>query len=210
MVQEFGGAEAHTTNNRMELLAVIEALERLQDFQQATLLTDSRYVIDGITKWLSSWRRRGWLTVSGTPVKNRELWQHLARLHHAGIHWQHVRGHRGNPHNERVDTIARAFASGSRPHLFHGQFNASDDPVAAQALRRPPTNPDSLTQRREKTRDAPRYVSIIEGKVAVDDTWPVCAARVRGISGALYKKIYSSQELVAFCTEHGVRRPPNT
>lgn len=209
MVHEFGSAEADTTNNRMELQAAIAALEVLQGCKQATIVTDSRYVLDGITKWLRHWRQRGWVTTAGTPVKNGKLWQRLAQLHHAGIHWQHVRGHSGDPHNERVDAIARAFASGSPPHLFHGNLGSPDDPVVAQALSRPATANGSA-RRPGKPRHAPRYVSIVRGMVAVDDTWPMCAARIHGVSGARYKKIYSAQELAAFCAEHGVELPPDS
>jgi ribonuclease HI len=193
----------------MELQAVITALEVLHNYQHVTVVTDSRYVLDGITKWLHNWRQRDWVTTMGTPVKNVDLWQRLAQLQHAGIHWQHVRGHSGDPHNERVDAIARAFASGSRPHLFHGPLGAQDDPVAAQSLPQPASSTaNRRTHKPEKPQHAPRYISIVRGVVAVDDTWPKCAARVRGVSGAHYKKINSAQELAAFCAEHGVDLPP--
>lgn len=211
MVHELGAAEADTTNNRMELQAAIAALEVLHAYQHVTVMTDSRYVLDGITKWLHNWRQRGWVTTAGTPVKNDDLWQRLAQLQHAGIHWQHVRGHSGDPHNERVDAIARAFASGSPPHLFHGHLGAQDDPVVVQSLPQPASSTaNRRTQKRGKTQFAPRYVSIVRGVVAVDDTWPKCAARVRGVSGACYKKISSAQELAAFCAKHGVDLPPYT
>jgi ribonuclease HI len=120
-----------------------------------------------------------------------------------------VRGHSGDPNNERVDAIARAFASGSPPRLFHGSLGSPDDPVVAQTLPRPArVTAHGPMRRREKTWPAPRYVSLVRGVVAVDDTWPKCAARVRGISGARYKKVYSPQELAAFCAEHGVELPP--
>jgi ribonuclease HI len=211
MVHEFGAGEAETTNNRMELQTAIVALEMLHDYQHVTVVTDSRYVLDGITKWLRHWRQRGWVTRTGMPVKNDDLWQRLAQLQHAGIHWQHVRGHSGEPHNERADAIARAFASGSSPHLFHGHLGAQDDPVVAQFLLQPvsPTT-NGRTHRPGETQHAPRYVSIVRGVVAVDDTWSKCAARVHGVSGACYKKINSAQELAAFCAEHGVDLPPYT
>jgi ribonuclease HI len=128
-VQEFGGAAAATTNNRMELQAAIAALERLETSPQVTIFTDSRYVIDGMTIWIYAWRRRGWVTAANTPVKNRDLWVTLERLHHAGVRWQHVRGHSGEPNNERVDEIARAFAAGSCPPLFCGRVGSPADPV---------------------------------------------------------------------------------
>ena len=203
-VYEFGAAEAATTNNRMELQATIAALEYIGQ-RPLTIYTDSRYVIDGITKWLPGWRRRGWQTAAGTPVKNQSLWQHLARLLHAKIRWQHVRGHTGDPNNERVDDIARAFAKGSSPRLFHGKKGSPDDPVTDLTDHMPPPPP----RRRQAGRQGgtSRYVSIVHGTVNVDTDWPSCAARVRGVSGAHYKKFRTPEELADFCAQHGVNIP---
>ena len=100
-VQELGGAVGTTTNNRMELQAAIEALKAIGSYPvEATIFTDSRYVIDGLTKWIQNWRRRGWKTIANTPVKDRALWIVLDRLNHPGIRWQHVRGHSGEPNDE--------------------------------------------------------------------------------------------------------------
>lgn len=107
--RELTGAEAHTTNNIMELQAVIAALEALKRPSRIKLHTDSRYVMDGITRWIHGWKRNGWKTADRKPVKNLELWQRLDRasaLHH--IEWCWVRGHSGDPDNERVDALARA------------------------------------------------------------------------------------------------------
>lgn len=131
-IRELGGAATATTNNRMEIQAAIEALRTIVGSPRATVYTDSRYVIDGITKWLPTWRRRGWVTTAQTPVKNRELWVTLDRYQHRGITWRHVRGHSGDPNNERVDTIARAFASGKALALFCGSYDSPLDPLQAQ------------------------------------------------------------------------------
>jgi ribonuclease HI len=107
--REISGAEAHTTNNRMELTAVIRALEALKRPVQARLYTDSQYVRNGITRWLPVWQARGWRTADRKPVKNQDLWQRLAEL--AGAHqleWHWVPGHAGVPGNERVDRLANA------------------------------------------------------------------------------------------------------
>ncbi len=109
--RELVGAEPDTTNNRMELMAAIAALEALKRPAAVTLFTDSRYVMDGITKWIHGWRRNGWRTAERKPVKNAELWQRLdsARLAHQ-VEWRWVKGHSGDPLNERVDQLARAAA----------------------------------------------------------------------------------------------------
>ena len=102
------GGEAETTNNRMELLAAITALETLKGPSQVDLWTDSNYVRDGITKWIHNWQRNGWKTAAKKPVKNVDLWQRLqeAMARHE-ISWHWVRGHAGHPENERADELAR-------------------------------------------------------------------------------------------------------
>ena len=105
--REISGAEAHTTNNRMELTAVIRALEALKRPVQARVYTDSEYVRRGIIEWLAAWKARGWRTADRKPVKNQDLWHRLDELragHHIEWHW--VPGHAGVPGNERVDRLA--------------------------------------------------------------------------------------------------------
>lgn len=132
---ELGGAAAHTTNNRMEMQAAIAALQLFWEFQQTeaiVLFTDSEYVINGITKWLPGWKRKGWKTSQGKPVLNQDLWQELEALDSARVTWKYVRGHAGVAGNERCDAIARAFAAGRQPQLQQqvqlGQIITSPSP----------------------------------------------------------------------------------
>ena len=106
--RELKGGEAHTTNNRMELLAAINALETLSSASTLTVVTDSSYVKDGITKWIHGWKAKGWKKKGG-EIKNIDLWQRLdeARLRH-DVTWEWVKGHAGHPENERADELARA------------------------------------------------------------------------------------------------------
>ncbi len=107
--RELSGAEAATTNNRMELTAAIMALEALNEPCQVTLCTDSQYLKNGITLWLPNWLRKGWKTAARKPVKNQDLWQRLyAASQRHEIRWRWVRGHAGDPANERVDRLASA------------------------------------------------------------------------------------------------------
>jgi len=107
-VRELHGGEPLTTNNRMELTAVISALEALNRPVQVTLYTDSTYVLNGVTKWLPGWQRNGWLTAGKKPVKNVDLWQRLAAaMARHEVTWQWVKGHNGDPGNERADELAR-------------------------------------------------------------------------------------------------------
>ena len=102
----FGG-EAETTNNRMELLAAIEALDALTRPCKVHLITDSVYMKDGITKWIGNWRRKGWKTAAGKPVKNRDLWERLDQaVERHEVHWGWVKGHAGDPGNVKADELA--------------------------------------------------------------------------------------------------------
>ena len=113
--RELSGGDADTTNNRMELMAAIMALETLKRPMQVVLTTDSEYVRNGITRWIKGWKARGWRTADKKPVKNVELWQRLDAA--AGKHqvdWRWTRGHAGHPDNERVDRLARDAAEVAR------------------------------------------------------------------------------------------------
>ena len=106
--KELFGGEAHTTNNRMELLAVIRALEALTRPSAVELFTDSQYVKNGIETWIHGWRRKGWKNAAGEPVKNRELWELLAAAAQPHtVTWEWVKGHAGHHYNERCDVLAK-------------------------------------------------------------------------------------------------------
>lgn len=113
--REMSGGETLTTNNRMELMAAIMALEALIEPCNATLQTDSQYVRQGITEWMANWVRRNWKTAGGDAVKNRDLWErlHAANQRHS-VEWRWVKGHSGDPDNERVDLLARQAAEHQR------------------------------------------------------------------------------------------------
>ncbi len=105
--KEMSGSDPDTTNNRMEMTAVIKALNALIEPCDVTVHTDSRYVVDGMTKWVAGWQRKGWINASKQPVRNADLWHDLieAAQRHK-IHWQWVKGHNGHDENERVDRLA--------------------------------------------------------------------------------------------------------
>lgn len=143
-VQELGGADKATTNNRMEMQAAISALEFLITFSQTPglsscsviLHTDSEYLKNGITKWIAGWKRKGWKTSAGKPVLNKDLWQQLDELtqtlkaENLLVDWRHVRGHAGNPGNERCDEIACAFSHGKPISLKQYQAQKTLQPTA--------------------------------------------------------------------------------
>ena len=106
--RELNGFEAQTTNNRMELMAAIMALEALKEPCAVALYTDSKYVMDGLTQWMAGWKRNGWKTAAKKPVKNQELWQRLdAAVARHTVKWHWVKGHAGDVMNERADELAR-------------------------------------------------------------------------------------------------------
>ena len=199
-VTELGGGAAHTTNNQMELTAPIEALRRLQRTPGAlAIYTDSTYVIKGMREWIWAWRKRGWKTAAGNDVLNRELWEALAsRVGARGtdsIEWHYVRGHAGIPGNERVDEIANAFALKRHPELYDGPliryplpiFDVPDDTsMPKRAL-------GSSSSGKSKA-PAYAYLSVVDGTPMRHATWAECERRVKGRSGAKFKKAMSAAE----------------
>jgi ribonuclease HI len=114
--RELAGGEEHTTNNRMELLAAISALEALLKPSALTIITDSAYVKNGITEWIAGWKRKNWRTAGGSPVKNVDLWQRLeaAQARHQ-VTWRWIKGHAGHAENERADALARGGMAPFKP-----------------------------------------------------------------------------------------------
>ena len=119
--RELSGGEPATTNNRMELMAAIAALEALERPSRLTVVTDSAYLRDGVMRWIHGWKRNGWRTADRKPVKNEDLWRRLDAV--AGRHevaWDWVKGHAGHPENERADALARAGMAPFRPERAAG------------------------------------------------------------------------------------------
>lgn len=120
VVKELGGREDHTTNNRMELTAAIEALKQVSS-GEITVFTDSEYVMKGITLWIHSWQKNNWRTAGKKPVLNKDLWEHLlGETIGKKIEWKYVRGHFGHKTNERADVIATSFADNEPVKLYSG------------------------------------------------------------------------------------------
>ncbi len=215
-IQELGGGDSSTTNNRMEMTAVIRALESLASTPQNLtpknstsrnlsprnstpeklwVMTDSTYVIRGITQWIWAWKKRSWKTAGGTPVINKDLWE---RLHHAvdtrqKIHffmeWKYVRGHIGVPGNERCDEIAVEFTKKKKPQLYSGPllhypFAIHDLPEDMSLPPMKSSSPKSATH---------SYLSYVNGKLQRHKTWKECEAVVKGRPGAKFKKSASAQ-----------------
>lgn len=200
-VTELGGREDRTTNNRMELMAMKEALAFIESRKLAgpvEIHTDSAYALQGVTGWMYSWEKNGWKTKTGDDVLNQDIWKEIGGLvfrlkqKHV-LDWKKVEGHAGLFGNERADEIATSFADNKKELLFVGNYRdytkllGGDvfdvDQVAKTKKGRTSTN----------GKQAYSYVSMIGGLIEVHKTWPECEARVKGKS-AKFKKVFSPDE----------------
>ncbi len=189
-VRELGGGSPQTTNNRMELLAAIEALRSVADQPDLVeIITDSTYLISGITRWLSGWKRKGWTRIDGEAVVNRDLWEALDRLAARPIHWTHVRGHQGHQGNSRCDEIAVAFSHGKTPALYDGPVSDYSVDLSAPIASTGP----SPKKRRSGNKKAGWYMSLLNGKLEKHLTWAECQNRVIH-QPALFKKVSTVEE----------------
>ena len=200
-VTELAGRVAHTTNNRMEMTAVIEALRWVRDTPGLVAVhTDSTYVIRGIREWIHAWRRRGWKTIEGKDVVNRDLWEELATLTGARgaagkVEWHYVRGHSGIPGNERVDEIAEGNAAGRPPALYRGPLVRYG--VAVMDIpedTRTPTRGSAGSSRAKTKTPAYSYLSLVDGRPMRHATWDECRQRVERRPGAKHKKAASAAD----------------
>ena len=209
-VAELGGGSPHTTNNKMELSGVIAALEYVAVRPgPVAIYTDSTYVIQGITQWVWGWRTRGWKTAQGGDVLNRDLWERLSSLVSArgpkGIDWRWVRGHVGTPGNERVDEIAVAFALQKPANLYEGPLEGYAHEVldVPEETAVPKRSAASASGAKSKAA-AYSYLSVVDGLPMRHATWAECESRVKGRSGARFKKSASAADEVAILRGWGI------
>lgn len=206
-VNELGGKAPHTTNNQMELNAVIEALLFLKKNNSTlkeeaiSIYTDSTYVINGITKWIWGWMKNGWKTAEGKDVSNLEYWKTLLTLTKSfKINWRYVRGHNGIPGNERVDEIAQAFSKGKWLELYKGSllnysFAIYDIPENTEV---------PAPRKKEEKKSAYSYLSLVNGVLEKHKDWKSCEARVKGRPGAKFKKAVSEHNEKEILKEWGL------
>jgi len=200
-VVELGGRESKTTNNRMEMQAIIAALQCAGDADVAiTIFTDSKYVINGATAWIHGWKKNGWKTKNGDDVQNKDLWEQLdAALQGKKVAWHAVSGHAGIPGNERVDEIATQFADEKSITLFDGlpadyqiDLTITEGDVSAKA------------KKQRSNAKAFSYLSLVNGELRRHATWTECEARVSGQVGVKYRKAVSEDDERAIMEEWGV------
>jgi ribonuclease HI len=194
-VIEFGGSAENVGNNQMELKAAVRALEYLSSIPgKIFVYTDSKYVINGVESWLRGWLRNDWKTASGAEVRNIVLWKELNKLledrkEKGEIKWCHVPGHSGVMGNERADKIASSFAEKKKLSLFSGKYKDYPRKIDFSKL-------GDLSSKKpaKKTKGAYSYLSMVDGKIEKHKTWKECEGRVKGSSGAKYKKAMSADQ----------------
>ncbi len=200
-VKELGGGRQDTTNNRMEMMAVIKGLSEVVSSKEDVLvLTDSTYVIQGATQWIFGWRKKNWLTAAGNEVSNKDLWLELDRAvvkrqSISKLSWGYVRGHKGIPGNERCDEIGVAYSKKQYIDLYEGSL--LNYPIAIHDIPDDlslPVKKASTEKSSNKKKKAYSYLSLVNGKLNIDKTWPECEARVKGRSGVKFKKSISAED----------------
>ncbi len=204
---ERGGHESSTTNNRMELMAVLHGLAQITQ-GSVTVFLDSTYVLKGATEWRFGWRNRGWTTSTGEPVANTELWQDLDDLLNklararVELKFQHVLGHAGIPGNERVDAIASAFARRESPPLFDGKHDNYDIDLSQIKPTQTKDTKKSTTQKGKPI----GYISFVDDEFLVHADWSSCERRVHGRTGARYRKVFSEEEIASYRQQWGAQK----
>jgi ribonuclease HI len=204
VVVEKGGYEDRTTNNEMELKAVVEALKEIASKEiPVHIYTDSKYVVEGANGWVFGWVKNGWKTKTGTDVLNKDLWQELLPLlGQVEIEWHKIPGHSGLTGNERADDIASTFAEKQSYPLYSGPLTAygydiydvTYDEAKAQ---------ERSDARKRQNQPAFSYVSVVDGMVLIHKTWTECEARVKGKKGARFKKSLDAENEKEIMREFG-------
>jgi ribonuclease HI len=208
-VVELGGHEDHTTNNRMEIQAAINALLHIRHLSDNVIIhTDSSYLIQGITTWVKGWVKNGWTTQGRDEVQNRDLWEILAAVVEereekgSEAEWKHVSGHAGVGGNERADIIATQFADLPAGALAKegGEIVLYIGPASDYKINLTSTEENKVkkiakdSKRARSSKPAYSYVSVVDGNVETHKTWAECEARVKGTKGAKYQKVFSADE----------------
>jgi ribonuclease HI len=196
-IYEIGGRENNTTNNRMEMTGAIEALKIVSENSGVELYTDSAYLINGITKWVWTWQKNNWKTKTKEDVLNVDLWKNLLEVSkNKKIKWNRISGHSGVPANERCDIIATSFADGKKISLFHGNANEYRIDLTIRK-----GTDKAIESKSKKKVVAYSYVSLVNGIIQTHETWAECEKRVKGKSGARFKKSMSEKDEKAIIAE---------
>jgi len=204
-VAEVGGRDVHTTNNRMEMVAAVKSLEKVDEILEKgvgikndsdiVVNTDSSYLINGITKWVHGWKRNNWITSQKKDVENRDLWEKLLAVTSGkNISWNYVGGHVGVAGNERCDIIATSYADNVPEKLYSGPFSDYSIKNILDVSHDSQVSMDKKSSSTRSKAKAYSYVSAIKGDIKIHKTWAECETRVKGAKGARFKKALDSLE----------------
>lgn len=203
-VLEIGNYEPKTTNNRMELTAVIEALKKTAIGDKIKIVSDSSYVVKGITEWITGWIENDWQTKSRVPVASKDLWQELFDLtNDRQVEWLLVKGHAQTSGNNRADILATTFASEVVPRLYHGPKSEYridlTEPTPLQIAS------DKEQFKKSKGGKAYSYLSLVNGVLKKHKTWSECESRITGKAGAKFRKAVSAADESEILKSWGVK-----
>jgi ribonuclease HI len=203
-VRELGGGDKRTTNNRMELTAVVETLEFLENQNHSSakvhFYTDSSYVANGVSTWINGWRRNSWKNKAGQEIANVDLWQKIDNLLNIfEIKMENIEGHVGIPANERADAIATSFADEKPDNLFVGQKMLYKVDLKS-------TEGDEKKSETKKRSGAKAYsyLSLVNGELQIHQTWADCKNRVDGETKARFRKALSAEDEAKIKADWGV------
>lgn len=183
-ILEMGGFEKKSTNNRMEMTAVIESIKRVnEEFPNSKIeiYIDSSYVINGITKWIHGWVLKGWIGVNKQPILNKDLWEELNKINGSNIKWNLLPGHSGIFGNEKADEIATTFASENKPVLYKGTIDKYNKKILDFST-------NGMVKNNKKNVIAYSYLSMVNGVIEKHKTWKECESRVKGKKDVRFRK----------------------
>lgn len=210
-VTELGGREDHTTNNRMEIAAVLGALQHIEERKLAGTIieinTDSAYLLQGVTGWMYGWEKNGWKTKTGDDVLNQDLWKELGAVvfrlkQKRELVWNKVGGHIGLLGNERADLIATNAADKAQQLMYIGPLSEYEKLIGGSVYEGTSDEKVAVKKKKSsKTGPAYSYVSMLDGKIQTHRTWSECEARVKGKRGVKFKKVFSKEEEASLMTE---------
>lgn len=200
-VRELGGREEKTTNNRMELEAILQSVLFAKKMNlPTTIYSDSSYAIQGATAWINNWKRNNWQTKQKTEVLNRDIWEKLSEaLENTNIKWIQLEGHVGVLGNERADEIATLMADDKAVELFDGSYDSYDKDLDDL------TSVSSIKEKKDRSKmKAYSYLSLVDGELMKHQTWTECEARVKGKKDVKFKKSVSAEDEIEIIREWGV------
>lgn len=205
-VMELAQRFPQTTNNRMEILAVLHSLQKILDGKnwhgagRVQIFTDSVYLIRGATQWMFGWKKKGWKTATNEPIANPDLWQQMdqtlyqIKTAHPSLtlEWNFVKGHAGIPGNERCDELAVAMSKNIAIELYNGPAKGYIFDILNLPEKKP--LPEAKSSRESGPKQAAWYLSLVNGVLKTHKTWSECEAAVKGRPGVKFKKVNSEQE----------------